>query len=79
MKTIFALALFATSIVSPLFTASAIAAPSRDSVYVGRQDVGSDPDANVRFDLQHRQNLAKPPRSDPRSMQRADVPLVQPL
>ena len=56
MKTIFALALFATSIVSPLFTASAIAAPSRDGVYVGRQDVGSDPDANVRFDLQREYN-----------------------
>lgn len=55
MKTIFALALFATSIISPLFTASAVAA-TRHDVYVGGQDVGADPDANVRLDLQREYN-----------------------
>ena len=56
MKTIFALALFATSIISPLFTAPAVAAPSRSDVYVGGRDIGSDPDANVRLDLQREYN-----------------------
>jgi hypothetical protein len=57
MKNIFAFALLVTSMISPLFTASAVAAPSRHDVYEGRQDVGSDPDANVRFDLQREYNF----------------------
>jgi hypothetical protein len=56
MKNLFALAIAATSIISPLFTASALAAPSRNDVYVGGQDIGSDPDANVRLDLQREYN-----------------------
>ena len=56
MKNLFALAIAATSIISPLFTASALAAPSRNDVYVGRDNIGSDPDANVRFDLQREYN-----------------------
>jgi len=44
MKNLFALAIAATSIISPLFTASALAAPSRNDVYVGRDNIGSDPD-----------------------------------
>jgi len=56
MKNLFALAIAATSIISPLFTASALAAPSRNDVYVGVR-VGADvPDANVRLDLQREYN-----------------------
>jgi hypothetical protein len=56
MKTLFALAILATSLTSPLFSASALAAPSRDAVIVGGQNLGSDPDVNVRFDLQREYN-----------------------
>jgi hypothetical protein len=56
MKKLFAIALFASSAISPVFTASALAAPVRHDVYVGRQDVGTDPDPNVRFDLEREYN-----------------------
>jgi hypothetical protein len=56
MKNVFALAIAATSIISPLFTAPALAAPSRNDVYVGGENIGSDPDANVRLDLQREYN-----------------------
>ena len=50
MKTLIAFAALAVAIASP---ALAQAAPqSSNSVVVGNQNLGSDPDANVRFDLQ---------------------------
>jgi hypothetical protein len=55
MKKLLAIALFASSAISPVFTASALAAPGHD-VYVARQDVGTDPDPNVRFDLEREYN-----------------------
>jgi hypothetical protein len=50
MKTLIALAALAFAIATP---ALAQTAPrSANSVVVGNQNLGSDPDANVRFDLQ---------------------------
>ena len=53
MKTLFALAILATTIGSPLL---AQAAPSRNAVIIGGQNIGSDPDVNVRFDLEREYN-----------------------
>jgi hypothetical protein len=50
MKTLIAFAALAAALASP---ALAQAAPrSSNGVIVGNQNVGSDPDANVRFDLE---------------------------
>ena len=54
MKTFFALAVLATAIASP-----ALAQTSQrhsDTVVSGGKVLGSDPDANVRFDLLREQN-----------------------
>ena len=54
MKTFFALAVLATAIASP-----ALAQTSQhqsDTVVSGNKVLGSDPDANVRFDLLREQN-----------------------
>jgi len=54
MKTLFTLAILATTIGSPLL---AQAAPSsRNAVIIGGQNIGSDPDVNVRFDLEREYN-----------------------
>ena len=50
MKTIIALAALAVAIASPAFAQRA--PQSGNSVIIGNQNLGSDPDANVRFDLQ---------------------------
>ncbi|MGA7486374.1 MAG: hypothetical protein WBW74_05465 [Xanthobacteraceae bacterium] len=49
MKTLIAFAALATALISP---AVAQSAPQSNSVVVGNQYLGADPDANVRFDLQ---------------------------
>mgnify|MGYP003544602485 CR=1 FL=1 len=50
MRTLIALAALAVAVASP---ALAQTAPrSSNSVIIGNQNLGSDPDANVRFDLQ---------------------------
>jgi hypothetical protein len=54
MKTVFALAVLVTAIASP-----ALAQTSQrygDTVVSGNKVLGSDPDANVRFDLLREQN-----------------------
>jgi hypothetical protein len=54
MKTVFALAVLATAIASP-----ALAQTSQrqaDTVVSGNKVLGTDPDANVRFDLLREQN-----------------------
>jgi hypothetical protein len=48
MKTLIAVAALAAAIASP---ALAQTAQSGSAVIVGNQNIGSDPDANVRFDL----------------------------
>jgi hypothetical protein len=50
MKTIIAFAALAAVIVSPVLAQAA--AQSRHDVTIGNQNLGSDPDANVRFDLE---------------------------
>ena len=50
MKTLIALAALAVAIASPALAQTAQHAGN--SVIVGSQNLGSDPDANVRFDLQ---------------------------
>jgi opacity protein-like surface antigen len=50
MKTIIAFAALAAAVVSPVL-AQAAAQPRHD-VTIGNQNVGADPDANVRFDLE---------------------------
>ena len=48
MKTLIAVAALAAAIASP---ALAQTVQSGNAVVVGNQNIGSDPDANVRFDL----------------------------
>jgi hypothetical protein len=52
MKTLIAFAALAAAIATPAFAQSV---PQSSSVIVGNQNLGSDPDANVRFDLQREQ------------------------
>jgi hypothetical protein len=54
MKTFFALAVLATAIASPALAQTA--QRHGDTVVSGDKLLGSDPDANVRFDLLREQN-----------------------
>ena len=54
MKTFFALAVLATAIASPALAQTA--QHYGDAVVSGNKVLGSDPDANVRFDLLREQN-----------------------
>jgi opacity protein-like surface antigen len=54
MKTFFALAVLATAIASPALAQTA--QPYGNTVTSGSKVLGSDPDANVRFDLLREQN-----------------------
>jgi hypothetical protein len=54
MKTFFALAVLATAIASPALAQTA--QRNGDAVVSGNKFLGSDPDANVRFDLLREQN-----------------------
>jgi hypothetical protein len=54
MKTLVALAVLATAIATPAFAQTA--QRTGDAVISGNKVVGTDPDANVRFDLLRDQN-----------------------